>query len=197
MLLSCKSAVPESKLPNWPPQVGQKYADLELSNYDGKRIKLSEFAGKVILIEPVGMSCTACHAFSGAHKVGTLGGITPQAGLPSIAELVESYGATGALESKDLVFVQVLFYNNAMGVPTVEDAATWAKHFGFDKKPNYFVLVGTPELQNAETMKIIPGFQLVDRNFVLRYDSGGNAAPHNLYTELIPNIWTLLFEKVS
>ena len=33
---------------------------------------------------------------------------------------------------------------------------------------------------------MVPGFQLVDRRFVLRWDATGHSPRHNLYTELLP-----------
>ena len=44
------------------------------------------------------------------------------------------------------------------------------------------------------TYRMIPGFQLVDRDFVLRSDSTGHRPTHNLYTELLPMVGELLTE---
>ena len=37
----------------WPPQLGKPYPELTLSNYDGTQVKLSDFKGKVVIIEPI------------------------------------------------------------------------------------------------------------------------------------------------
>src|SRR5579885_426641 len=50
----------------WPPVNGQAYPDLKLLDQDGHEVALSSFKGKVILLEPVGMTCAACNAYSGA-----------------------------------------------------------------------------------------------------------------------------------
>ena len=41
---------------DWPPQVGQRYPDVTLRGLDGERVSLSDFEGKVLLIEPIGMT---------------------------------------------------------------------------------------------------------------------------------------------
>ena len=180
---------------NWPPKIGDEYPNLELVNYDGRKIVLSEFKGKMLLIEPVGMRCTACQAFSGGNTIGGFGNIRPQQGLPSIEVLLEQFGAIGALNSPDVVFAQILFYDLKNGPPSVDDAAAWAEHFGLDKHPNYYVFISPINMQSPKTRRMIPGFQLIDRNFILRYDAAGNSSPDSLYQDLLPNFRTLFEEK--
>ena len=38
---------------DWPPQVGEHYPDLRLFNSAGETIQLSDFKGKVIVIESI------------------------------------------------------------------------------------------------------------------------------------------------
>ena len=71
---------------NWPPKLNEPYPDLHLVDQDGKLTRLSEFKGKIILVEPIGMPCQACQAFCGGHHVGGFRGIRPQPSLPSIEE---------------------------------------------------------------------------------------------------------------
>jgi len=40
----------------WPPQVGERFPELELRDPAGNRVELASFAGKVLLIEPIGMT---------------------------------------------------------------------------------------------------------------------------------------------
>ena len=40
----------------WPPEVGKPYPDLNLYDHRGNLVKLSQFKGKVLLIEPIGMT---------------------------------------------------------------------------------------------------------------------------------------------
>ena len=40
----------------WPPQAGQPYPELALLGLDGETVHLSDYRGKVLLIEPIGMT---------------------------------------------------------------------------------------------------------------------------------------------
>lgn len=40
----------------WPPVLGQTFPDLQLQDAQGKPFELSSLRGKVLLIEPVGMT---------------------------------------------------------------------------------------------------------------------------------------------
>jgi cytochrome oxidase Cu insertion factor (SCO1/SenC/PrrC family) len=40
----------------WPPTAGERYPDLELLDFRGAPVRLSDFEGRVLLIEPVGMT---------------------------------------------------------------------------------------------------------------------------------------------
>ncbi len=105
-----------------------------------------------------------------------------------------SYGGGLSVHDPRLVFVQVLLYGMSMEAPTVEDARKWADHFEMDRAQNRIVLVGTKELQNQASYDMIPGFQLIDKNFILRCDSTGHSPKENLYQTLLPMIPRLLAE---
>ncbi len=177
----------------WPPVVGQPYPNLQLIDQEGRRTSLSEFRGKVILLEPIGMPCEACIAFAGGHQRGAYGGIAPQKNLPSIDELAARYGFVD-LDQKDIVVVQVLFYNLSLTAPTPAEVRDWALHFGLRRSANRIVLAAEPYLLSPETRAMIPGFQLLDKDGILRFDSTGHAPRHNLYTELLPNLRRLCKE---
>ena len=66
-----------------------------------------------------------------------------------------------------------------------EEARRWAEHFGVTR-PNHHVLYGDSRFINTGSYNMIPGFQLVDRDFVLRSDSSGHNPKHNLWKELLP-----------
>lgn len=40
----------------WPPTVGEPYPNLVLRDHRGERVELSSLRGKVLLIEPIGMT---------------------------------------------------------------------------------------------------------------------------------------------
>lgn len=179
---------------SWPPQLGKAYPDIEFTNYDGQKFRLSDFKGKIVLVEPVGMNCQACNAFAGAHFRGNFQGVRPQPGLKSIEEYMRERLNGLTLENSDLVLVQLLLYDVYMEAPDAEDARIWAEHFGFEDNPNVYVLFSEKDLRGSSSFRMIPGFQLVDRRSVLRSDSTGHRPRHNLFTELLPMIPHVLNE---
>lgn len=168
----------------WPPQLNNYYPEVELMSLSGRKVKLSSFAGRVLLIEPVGMSCPACQAFVGASARGGYDGVTPQPGMRSIDQLLTENGISPS--DSRLVRVQLLLYSMKMGAPSLQEAQAWAKHFGFGQRSNEVVLIGDSRYVNSASYDMIPGFQLVDRRFVLRSDSTGHQPKNDLYKELLP-----------
>jgi thiol-disulfide isomerase/thioredoxin len=178
---------------NWPPEKGQTYPDLTLVDQEGNPTRLMDFKGKVILVEMVGMSCPACVAFSGGRKAGAFGSCQPQHNLESIEEYVQRFAGVRFDDSR-LVFVQILLFNQQMGSPTVDELRAWADHFGFRRDRNQLVLGGANLTANEASLEIVPGFQLLDKNFVLRYDSTGAQPKDDLYSALLPQILPLMEE---
>lgn len=178
----------------WPPRIGEPYPDLRLVDQTGGTTSLSSFKGRVLLVEMVGMTCPACQGFSGAKRLGTFGGVESDGGLPAIDDLVPQYAPGVKLESDDLVFVQILLFDMQMGAPTAEDARAWAAHFHRDAAKRQYVLAGGEGLHNQASFAMVPGFQLVDRRFVLRWDATGHTPRHDLYRELLPALPKILEE---
>lgn len=176
----------------WPPEVGISYPDATLIDQEGNPVKLSSFKGSVLLIEPIGMTCAACQAFSGAHRYGALGGVTPQRGLPAIEKLFPQYTKGLSLRSSRIRFIQILFYDMDMKTPTAQDVKEWTRHFHMQRSDNYLVLAAPRAFQGRATSNLIPGFQLVDQDFILRADSTGHSPQHDLYRELLPMVRKLL-----
>ena len=168
----------------WPPILNSPYPDVEMQTISGKKVKLSSFAGKVILVEPIGMSCPACQAFVGGDKKGGLNGVVPQGGLPSMDSLLAQQGISA--QDPRLVRVHMLLYGPTMAAPSLKEAQAWAEHFDFGKRPNEVVVFADSSFQNAGSYNMIPGFQLIDRNFILRSDSSGHNPKNNLYKDLLP-----------
>lgn len=177
----------------WPPALNNYYPDMELLDQDGKRVRLSSFKGKVIIVEPVGMSCPACQAFTGANQKNyrPYGNVSPQPGLKSIEELLPVYGGVN-LSDPRIVLVQLVLYNPSLKAPSLQEVQAWARNFGLYTNRNRYVLVGRANMVNNYSYNMIPGFQLIDKNFVLRSDSTGHNPRHNLYTHLLPMVKKLL-----
>lgn len=172
----------------WPPQIGQPYPDIEVVDHRGETKQLSSFKGTVLLIEPIGMNCPACNAWSGAHFVGGYDGIQPQAGLLSIREYLPKYTGGIKIDDARIKVIQLLLYDMRMKAPSRKDAIKWAEHFGFDELENHYVVVPTQSMISPASYNLIPGFQLVDKDFILRSDSTGHHPKDNLYTKLLPMV---------
>lgn len=179
----------------WPPQLGELYPDLELLNASGERVSIASLKGRVILVEPIGMDCPACNAFAGGNRPGVGGfqGASSQQGLPSVDEALRRYAGVDPDDSR-LVHAQLLLYDmGRRGAPTPELGRRWAEHFGV-RGPNRLVLIGEPYLIGPASYAMIPGFQLVDREGRLRFDSTGHRPQHDLWRELLPALAGLLDE---
>ena len=88
----------------------------------------------------------------------------------------------------DLLTVHLLLFSTRSHPPTMEQARQWVKHFGLDDRANAVVLVGDRRYARQATLKIVPGIQFVDRDFILRADGGGIRSPDNIYTKVIPMV---------
>ncbi len=176
----------------WPPKLDQPFPDITLYSHTGEMLKLSDFKGKVILVEPVGMTCPACNAFSGGGKRGGYQGISPQQKLPPIESLLPRYASGIELGDERLILVQLMLYDMQYKAPTIEESRNWAEHFGLDKKNNVYIMVGDERYINQASYDMIPGFFLIDKDFILRSDSTGHRPKHNLFTELFPKLAVLL-----
>jgi len=177
---------------SWPPVVGAPYPDGTFIDQEGNPVKLSSFKGSVLLIEPIGMTWPACQAFSGAHKYGALGGVNPQKGLPSFEKLFPQYTKGLSLRNSRIRFIQILFYDMSMNAPTAQDVKEWTRQFRMKRSDNYLVFAAPRAFQGRATANMIPGFQLVDRDFILRADVTGHSPQHDLYRELLPMVRPLL-----
>ncbi|MEM6474405.1 MAG: hypothetical protein AAF802_33030, partial [Planctomycetota bacterium] len=158
----------------------------------GDPTRLSQFAGKIILVEYAAIPCAGCQAFAGGKTRGSFGGFPVQA-LESIDHYAKQFAGT-VLGTEDVVFVQVILYGKSVSSPTPSEVAGWAKHFGMDSSPHRVVLRGDASMLNQTTFDMIPGFHLIDRDFVLRSDSCGHQPAENLYTDLLPLLGRLARE---
>ena len=192
-VLTCCSRAQEGEEPTvpWPPKLGEPYPDLLVVDAAGRELRLSDLRGKVILVEPIGMNCPACQAFCGGRSRGGFAGVTPQPDLPPMEELLPAYTRPPIELSDDrLVYVQLLLYSMEMGAPGAADAARWEAHF--PGPPNRRVLVPKRSLVGPASYDLIPGLQVVERDFVLRGDSTGHSPKEDLYRQVLPRIPELL-----
>jgi hypothetical protein len=179
----------------WPPHRGGRYPNLTLYDHRGQLVALASLRGKVILLEPVGMTCEACQSLSGAGKFGCFGHQPAQAGIDALEDYFPRYTGGISLSDPRIAYVQVLLYGLDLHAPSPADAKAWAHHFKFEERSNVYVLAGTPELIGPASFAMIPGFQLIDKNFVLRaWWYGETGTGDDLWTKLLPMVPQLLDE---
>jgi hypothetical protein len=181
-------AIAENRLKNWPPELNSKFPELQLVDHTGSGFDLAKLAGKPTLVEIVAMSCAGCQAYSGGNKVGAYGGFPAQREIQSIEEYYERF--TGGLKLFDgqVNFVQIIIYNLKLEPTGPEDLAKWRQHFGFDQRQNTYILSGGKALANGASFKMIPGFFLLDKDLIVRFDATGHHPKHNVYTQLLPAV---------
>jgi hypothetical protein len=187
---------PAKPLRDWPPVTGQFYPNLVLKDQTGQITSLSDFRGKVILVEVVGLTCRACHAFAGGNDVGKarFRGIEPQRGLDSIEKYAQGY-ARVSLEDPDIVFVQLVLYGmDGRSPPSEADVRAWSSHFGMDRNRNEVVLIGDQRFISPQSRKLIPGFHLIDRSGILRAMSSNDPRHDRLHESLLPKLASLVEE---
>lgn len=172
----------------WPPVLDQSYPDLELINQDGQKFHLSDFKGKLIIVEPVGMNCPACQAWAGGHEYGPFQGNALQKNLPSFKQSLPLYADGITLPDENIVLVQLLLYDMRLGQPQPDDAEIWAEHFKMQTSDNHYVAVSPYDMRNNASYNMVPGFQLIDKDFILRSDATGHHPKHDLYRTLLPMV---------
>lgn len=179
----------------WPPEMNKAYPDIALIDQNGNSFTLASFKGKVVVVEMVDMTSPISQAYSGAKTKGTYGSgeIKIDEFATDFSELVskETQG-TITLPSKDIVLVKIIFFNDRAEQAKPEDAQMWAQHFGYKREDNMIVAVPQKDLRGKVSDKLIPGFQLIDKNFLLRVDSAGPEPKHNLQFRLLPMVSTLV-----
>lgn len=185
---------PDKPLNGWPPVVGQFYPNVVVKDQAGQVTAISDFQGKVILLELVGLTCRACHAFAGGNEPGMVRfrNIEPQQELSSIERLTLGY-AKLSLDHPDIVFVQLVLYGmDGRSPPTEQDVRAWASHFNMDRQKNQVVLIGDQRFISPATRRLIPGFHLIDQNGILRAMSSNDPRHDPLHSSLLPKLASLV-----
>lgn len=179
---------------NWPPIKGQAYPDLILNDQNGETVRLSDFKGRPILLELAAIPCAGCQAFAGANKFGSFAGASSQTNLDSIHKCAERFASVRLGKDKNIVFVQLLLYGNSLSSPTADEVAGWAEHFRMQRSDCNVVLQGEASMLSQAVYDSIPGFHLIDSDFVLKYDSTGHHPEDDLYRELLPALGNMARE---
>lgn len=169
----------------WPAELNLPYPNLELYTTSGEKVRLSKFRGKVLVINSVAMASKSSQALSGGNLAGGLNDVVPQPDMQSFAEYFASATKTEFADSR-FQLIQVIYYGpDGVSAPTLEDARQWAEHFGPVLPQGTEILFADSSMLSRETREMIPCFQLVDQNFVLRCDAG-HPPRKDIFTDLMP-----------
>ena len=175
---------------NWPPTIGKPFPQFDLFNHNDRSFSFESLRGKPTVIEFISMTCAGCQAFSGGNEHGAYGGLASQPNLESFETYFRQYAGFD-LHSGEVNFVVVVVYNDKLQSPTAKDLNDWRNHFKMYEHKNVHVISST-DLASGVTYKMVPGFMLLDQNQNVVFDSTGHQPKHNLYTELLPGVKSLL-----
>ncbi len=178
----------------WPPKMNQTYPIFDLIDQKGGAFKMSDFTGKILIIEYIDMSSPISQAQSGAGLIGTygVGGTVDQFALPIEDVLRTETAGVVTLPNDMVVQIKVIVYGENGGQASRDDAQNWAEHFHFTKADGVIVAVPVKNITGEETNAIIGGYQLVDANNFLRVDSSGLVPKHNLKMTFAPMVKKLI-----
>lgn len=196
----------QMKKPNlpdpWPPQMNKPYPEIGLIDQNGTEFNLSDLKGKIIIVEFADMTSPVSQAYSGAKVKGALGGAGQQVDdtvLPLAEVIARETRTVGqvVLPHPDIVTIKILIYNENGQQAGPTDAERWARHFGLTREGGVIVAVPQKDLRDKLTDNLIPGFQLIDKAFLIRVDSAGPNPKHSLTFTFAPQIPLLLRAEVE
>ncbi len=182
-------------LPNpWPPKMNEPYPDIDLIDQNGQEFKLSSLKGKIVIVEFIDMTSPISQAQSGAWLVGAYGRIQ------EIDKYTETFSDTLRkntepsiiLPNNNIMQVKIIVYSEDGKQPSRDDAQNWASHFGYTREEGVIVSVARNDIRDIRTQELVTGFQLIDKNQILRVDSAGPTPKHNLKMTLVPLIPKLM-----
>ncbi len=174
----------------WPPKMNKPYPDFEMFDQEGKEFTFSSLKGKVIVVEYIDVSSPISQAQSGAGLFGPYYGSSSsdidKYAKPFAEVLRKNTGQGFVLPHDSIIELKIIVYGEGGGAGTRDDAQRWAEHFHLKKSDNVIVAVPKKDIRDERTDKIITGYQLVDKNLILRVDSAGPEPKHNLALTLVP-----------
>ena len=196
LILAKKSSGNENLPKVWPPKMNKIYPNLELYDQMGKKFTLSSLSGKVIIMEYIDISSPESQAQSGSAKMGAYYGSKTK----EINTQVEIFGdviersTNGAfrLPNDNVLELKIIIYGPEGSAGSRDDAQNWAEHFNLQQSDNVIVAVPSNDLRSKATQSIVSGFQLIDKNMMLRVDSSGAEPKHNLGMTLAPLVPKLI-----
>lgn len=179
---------------NWPPRMNKLYPEIELLDKEGRAFKISDLKGYVVVMSYIDMSSPICQAQAGAAATGAYGSLkdVDKYSEPFTETLRKNSLEEFTLPNDGVLEVDVLVYTQDGSQPSLDDAGKWADHFDLGLTKGAIVAVPKASMQNKKTDSMICGYQLIDKNMMLRVDSAGPEPKHNLKMTLVPLLPKLL-----
>ena len=182
----------------WPANMNEPYPNVDLLDKDGKRFTLSGLKGRVVILEFIDISSPISQGQSGAAVTGAYHGSTTsqevdEYALPFSDVVKKSLNAGFNLPNNNIIELKIIVYGAAGSQATVNDAQNWANHFALGAAgSNIIVAVTEKDFRSKRSDSVVGGFQLLDRNLLLRVDSAGPKPKHNLSMTLLPLVPKLI-----
>lgn len=180
---------------SWPAKMNAPYPEIVLFDQKGESFKLSSLSGKVVILEYIDINSPISQAQSGAGLLGAYGSVSDidKFALPFTDVLHDTLGDEFVYPgNEDIIEVKIIVYGEAGGPGSRDEAQNWASHFGLTREQNIIVAVARNDIRGKESDTLIGGYQLLDKNMLLRVDSSGPMPKHNLSMTLVPLVPKLL-----
>ncbi len=196
-IILAKKSEGNQNLPKvWPPKMNKIYPDIEFYDQKGKKFNLSSLQGRVIVLEYIDISSPKSQAQSGSADSGVYYGSKTQDVNSQVKTfnqvLVKATNGAFTLPNDNVLELKIIVYGPDGNAGSRDDAQHWADHFGLELSDNVIVAAPSKDLRSDKTQKIISGYQLIDKNMMLRVDSSGEEPKHNLRMTLAPLVPKLI-----
>jgi len=193
-LLSQGKDVNENLPDQWPPKMNQLYPEIELIDQKGQAFRLSDLKGSLLVVEYIDITSPVSQAQSGARSFGVYGAANEfDARSLTFLEYFNKVGGDAVnFENFDVIAVKIIVYGEAGAAGSRDDAQNWADHFGMERDDGVIVAVPSKDLRGEKSDRLIGGYQLIDKNMLLRVDSSGPIPKHNLEMTFMPLFLKLL-----
>jgi hypothetical protein len=169
---------------SWPAKVGNYFPTMLFLTPNGDKRSIDEFKGRPILIEYVSMSSTSSQAFSGSQDRGSFLAIPINKNFQSLEKYFPVYSS--GVHAHEITLMQILLLGPKGRPVDLTTAKNWTKHFELEQRGR-IVLIATSALLRNDGSQLLGGFQLLDKNLVVRADATGERSK-TLFSQLFPLI---------
>jgi len=168
---------------SWPPKIGEKYPDLALLDHKGQQMRMSSFEGKLIIVEPVGIRWPKEELQGESVK-------RPRSSWEGIKEFKQYLTRTRQilLPDDNIVYIQIVLFDANLNHPSLRDIQNWVQRYDFRQSRGEYVFITDEDLSGPVSYSLVPGFQLIDKDLILRADSTGENPQDDLFEVLVPLI---------